>query len=101
MKAAQTHGGVEVRVQTVCLSQEELQVVGEVQHAGGGEAHQEDDEDQRADLDVGGPVLVRPVQLADDPGVAHGRDHQGHQEAEDGQEEAEVNQVGVGALCEG
>lgn len=75
-------------------------MVGELQHSGRSEAHQEDDKYQRAGLDVYGPVVVRPVQLANDPGVAHNRDHQGQQEAEDGEKQVGVEQEKVGALFE-
>lgn len=75
-------------------------MVGEVQDSGGSEAHQEDDKHQRAGLDVNGPVVVWLVQLTDDPRVAHNRDQQGHQEAEDGQKQVGVKQEDVGALFE-
>lgn len=54
----------------------------EVQQSGGSETHQEDDEHQRAGLDVHRPVVVWLLQLMDDSDVTPDRDHQRHQEAE-------------------
>lgn len=81
-----------MHVQAVCSIQEKLHMVGEVQHSGGSEAHQEDDKHHRAGLDVYGPIVVRLVQLADYPEVAHNCDHQGQQEAEDGEKQVGVKQ---------
>lgn len=56
----------------------------EVQDSGGGETQKEDGKHQRAGLDVHGPVEVRSLQLADDPGEANNGDHEGSKEAEEG-----------------
>lgn len=58
MKAAQTHRRLKVGVQTLPSAREHLHVMEEVQEPGGQEAHEEEDEDQRAGLDVHGPVVV-------------------------------------------
>lgn len=90
-----------MHVEAVCSTQEQLRVVEEVQDSSRSEAHQEDDEHQRAGLDVHGPVVVGLVQLAHDAQVAHNGDQQGQQEAEDGQKQVGVEQGHVAALFEG
>lgn len=101
VQAAQTHRHFKGHVQTLRVVHEQLHVMEEVQDSGWSETHQEDDEDQRAGLDVRGPVVVRSVQLAHDAAVAHGRDHQGEQEAEGGQEQVVVEQEHVGVVVQG
>lgn len=97
MQAAQTHGHVKVHIQTITSTHNQLDVMEEVQQSSGEKTHQEDGQHQRAGLDVQPPVVGGLFQLTDDPGVAHQRDPQWHQEAEDAQEDVVVEQGSVEA----
>lgn len=101
VQATQTHCHFEIHVRAICAVHEELHVMESVQDPGRGEAHEEDDEHQRARLDVHVPVVVGSVQRAHDADVAHSRDHERHQEAEGGQEDVVVEQEEVRVVVQG
>lgn len=95
MEAAQTHRHFKMDVQTLRPVHKQLRIMEEVQDSSGSETQQEDHKHQRAGLDVHGPVVVRSVELTHDATVAHNRNHQRHQEAEDGQKQVVVEQEDV------
>lgn len=98
--AAQTHRHFKVHVQSLRPVHGQLQVMEEVQDSGGSETQQEDDEHQRAGLDVHRPVQVRSVELADNSDVARDRERQRRHQAEDGQEQVVIEQEGVGVVVQ-
>lgn len=72
----------------------------DVQDSSRGKTQNEDDKHQRAGLDVHHPVELWLVELKYNSDIAHNRDPQRHQEAEDGQEQVVVEQENIGAIVQ-
>lgn len=101
MEATQARRHFEVHVQPVRDACKELHMMQAAQDPSGDEAHQEDDEDQRARPDVRVPVVVGATERAHDAHVAHGADDQWQQEAEGCQEQVVEEQEEVRAVAVG
>lgn len=100
VEATQARRHFEVHVQPVWAAGKKLHVMEEVQGPGRGEAHQEDDEHQRAGPDVRVPVVVGAAERAHDAPVAHGGDDQRQQESDGRQEQVVEEQEEVRAVAQ-